>query len=253
MFLPIILVSLLAAVSVRCDDLHKVQDILSQIVGHYYSGDGDRSNGEQLVRMDDNELLPTSEDGDIMIPQSVLRDEEHLPFNPLWGHQFVSGGAGEGNQFLRPEGSIPNPHQVKTDSMLPAYCDPPNPCPEGYTASDGCVESVPNTAEFSRDYQSQQNCPCDPEHMFDCAMTSSNAINNIPIDGAHATVRGKKFSEKKSFNGYVESLNARHPRSAGDEQSRQQREKESVNPYLQGQKLPVVAKKAPYHSKDPHV
>merc|ERR1712227_615294 len=23
--------------------------------------------------------------------------------------------------------------------VLPAYCDPPNPCPKGYTAEDGCI------------------------------------------------------------------------------------------------------------------
>ena len=26
-------------------------------------------------------------------------------------------------------------------AVLPAYCDPPNPCPIGYTAADGCIES----------------------------------------------------------------------------------------------------------------
>jgi hypothetical protein len=116
-----------------------------------------------------------------------------------------------------------------------------------YTAADGCLENVANTAEFSRDHQSEQNCPCDPEHMFDCAMSSNNAINNIPIDGAHATVRGKKFSEKKSFNGYSDSLNARNPRSVNTHKN------VKVNPYLEGQQLPVVAKKSPYHFKDPHV
>ena len=25
-------------------------------------------------------------------------------------------------------------------AVLPAYCDPPNPCPLGYTNSDGCIE-----------------------------------------------------------------------------------------------------------------
>ena len=38
-------------------------------------------------------------------------------------------------------------------SMLPAYCDPPNPCPIGYTAEDGCIETFENKAEFSRKYQ----------------------------------------------------------------------------------------------------
>ena len=39
--------------------------------------------------------------------------------------------------------------------VLPAYCDPPNPCPKGYTQEDGCieVEEFENRAEFSRKYQ----------------------------------------------------------------------------------------------------
>lgn len=45
----------------------------------------------------------------------------------------LAGGAGEGKQHLRPDGAIKNQHQVKTDAALPAYCTPPNPCPNGYT------------------------------------------------------------------------------------------------------------------------
>ena len=52
--------------------------------------------------------------------------------------------------------------------MLPAYCDPPNPCPIGYTSADGCIEDFENTSEFSRRYQATQKCICDTEHMFDC-------------------------------------------------------------------------------------
>jgi hypothetical protein len=107
------------------DDLHKVQDILNQIVGHYYTA-GDQQDGLGPI---DNQLQ--QEDENIIIPSTVVHEEEHLPFNPLWGHHFLSGGAGEGDQFLSPEGSVHNVHQVKSDSMLPAYCDPPNPCPEG--------------------------------------------------------------------------------------------------------------------------
>lgn len=50
---------------------------------------------------------------------------------------------------------------------MPAYCEPPNPCPIGYTADkDGCLEEFENSAEFSRNYQAQQQCLCDQEHMF---------------------------------------------------------------------------------------
>jgi hypothetical protein len=52
--------------------------------------------------------------------------------------------------------------------MLPAYCDPPNPCPVGYTAQDGCIEDFENNSEFSQRYQAAQNCMCDTEHMFSC-------------------------------------------------------------------------------------
>jgi len=57
--------------------------------------------------------------------------------------------------------------QMKS-SMLPAYCDPPNPCPLGYTAQDGCIEEFENKADFSQKYQAAQNCMCDTEHMFSC-------------------------------------------------------------------------------------
>lgn len=44
------------------------------------------------------------------------------------------GGAGEGEQRLKPDGAAKNLNQVKTDASLPAYCNPPNPCPIGYTS-----------------------------------------------------------------------------------------------------------------------
>lgn len=43
------------------------------------------------------------------------------------------GGAGEGVQTLNPENPVRNKNEVKTDATLPAYCNPPNPCPVGYT------------------------------------------------------------------------------------------------------------------------
>ena len=55
-----------------------------------------------------------------------------------------------------------------TDILITAYCDPPNPCPIGYTTADGCIEDFENSSEFSRGFQSRQKCICDTEHMFDC-------------------------------------------------------------------------------------
>ncbi|XP_055685501.1 neuroendocrine protein 7B2 isoform X1 [Lutzomyia longipalpis] len=93
-------------------------------------------------------------------PSPSLRDQEYLQHSTLWGHQYMSGGAGEGPHRVKP--------QVKTDATLPAYCNPPNPCPVGYTEEQGCQVDFENTAAFSREYQAAQECMCDGEHMFDC-------------------------------------------------------------------------------------
>lgn len=77
------------------------------------------------------------------------------------GHQYVTGGTGEiGQHFFK--------LKPKTDASLPAYCNPPNPCPVGFSEEAGCITDFENTAAFSRDYQSAQECMCDGEHMFDC-------------------------------------------------------------------------------------
>jgi len=44
----------------------------------------------------------------------------------------LSGGAGEGKQHLKPEGTVDNLQEVKSDDVLPFYCHPPNPCPKGF-------------------------------------------------------------------------------------------------------------------------
>jgi len=93
-------------------------------------------------------------------PSPSLRDQEYLQHSSLWGHQYVSGGTGEGPHHVKA--------QVKTDATLPAYCNPPNPCPVGYTEEQGCQMDFENTAAFSREYQSAQECMCDGEHMFEC-------------------------------------------------------------------------------------
>eukprot|EP00091_Calanus_sinicus_P012122 TRINITY_DN2752_c0_g1_i1.p1 TRINITY_DN2752_c0_g1~~TRINITY_DN2752_c0_g1_i1.p1 ORF type:complete len:214 (+),score=55.66 TRINITY_DN2752_c0_g1_i1:413-1054(+) len=98
------------------------------------------------------------------------------------------------------------------NSMLPAYCDPPNPCPIGYTAEDGCIEMFENKAEFSRKYQASQNCMCDTEHMFSCP------------DATLSNIYKKQQDAGLSYFGFpdVEDVN---------------------NPFLSGTKLPIAAKK----------
>jgi len=108
---------------------------------------------------------------------------------------------------------------VKTDAILPAYCNPPNPCPVGHTAEDNCLEEFENTAAFSREYQAAQKCMCDTEHMFDCPASFNtntmqagiNQIFNEMESGGHGVVE-KKFHKER-------------------------------NPYLVGDKLPIAAKK----------
>lgn len=98
----------------------------------------------------------------------------------LAGHQYVQGGAGEGLQLLGPDGTFENIQVIKSDHAAPSYCDPPNPCPIGYTAQDGCLERFANSASFSREYQAKQHCSCDNEHsLFNCAAgPGDKSLNN---------------------------------------------------------------------------
>jgi len=97
--------------------------------------------------------------------------------------------------------------------VLPAYCDPPNPCPAGYTAEDGCIqmEEFENKAEFSRKYQASQNCMCDSEHMFSCP----------DINSFDPVYKERQDADMFGLPG-LEEIN---------------------NPYLSGSKLPIAAKK----------
>lgn len=106
-----------------------------------------------------------------------IRDQEYLQHSSLWGNQYISGGAGDGNQILSP-GLKMSKQEIKTDSSLPAYCNPPNPCPVDYTEEQGCMEDFENTATFSRNYQALQDCMCDTEHMFDCPSAGNPLVDD---------------------------------------------------------------------------
>ncbi|XP_075974034.1 secretogranin_V domain-containing protein 7B2 isoform X2 [Anticarsia gemmatalis] len=147
-------------------------------------------------------------------PNPSLRDQEYLQHSSLWGHQYVTGGAGEGQQRLQPSGVMPNRQMVKTDAVLPAYCNPPNPCPVGYTEDQGCISEFENTAAFSREYQLAQRCMCDGEHMFSCP----------PDSGADLDLRYPEHHKKSH-------VVAKKYKPAGE------------NPYLTGERLPIAAKK----------
>jgi len=81
--------------------------------------------------------------------------------------------------------------QIKS-SMLPAYCDPPNPCPLGYTAQDGCIEDFENNSEFSQKYQASQNCMCDTEHMFACPQAKQQDDGGLSFLGGFPAVEEVK-------------------------------------------------------------
>lgn len=104
-------------------------------------------------------------------------------------------------------------------AVLPAYCDPPNPCPLGYTNADGCIEGFENTSEFSRRYQSTQNCICDTEHMFNCPSQSSNGDADDGQSSAPSFKEAIRAANEESFLADMD------------------------NPYLTGEKLHVAAKK----------
>lgn len=124
-------------------------------------------------------------------PAIRIRDQEYLEHSSLPGRIMMQGGAGEGQQHLKPDGSVPNVQVVKSNSILPAYCNPPNPCPIGYTAEDDCLEDFENSAAFSRDHQSKQECMCDQEHMFDCPGRSEDS----EIDTLARSISNSDFSD----------------------------------------------------------
>ncbi|KAG5846857.1 hypothetical protein ANANG_G00119430 [Anguilla anguilla] len=134
------------------------------------------------------------------------------------GPQSIQGGAHEGLQHLGPYGNIPNIVAELTGDNVPkdfsedqGYPDPPNPCPLGKTAADGCLENSPDTAEFSREFQQHQHL-FDPEHDYP-ALAKWN----------------KELLYEKMKGG-------------------PKRSKRSTNPYLMGQRLDnVVAKKSVPH------
>lgn len=151
------------------------------------------------------------------------------------GFQYVQGGAGEGSQHLHPDGSAQNQNEVKSDEELPAYCNPPNPCPLNYHGED--CDSRPYeefTAEYSKYYQEDQDCMCDDDHN-DC----SNHVNKKSSDGQINYIKDLQLNKKdERFSAVVAKKSPRMKRDLGSQQ------KHKINPYLQGERLNHVAKKS---------
>jgi len=159
--------------------------------------------------------------------QAEIRDQEYQGGQMPGGFQYISGGAGEGSQHLTPAGTQNNTQEVKSDETLPFYCHPPNPCPKGFTESDGCQSDILDTAESQKEWiQGMMNdgkCSCDDEHMFECPKTD-DVINTI-----------KGHASRDDMDKMLDSL-INNP--------------DAPNPYVIGNKRNyIVAKKSPGMSK----
>ncbi|XP_074601377.1 secretogranin_V domain-containing protein 7B2 isoform X1 [Brevipalpus obovatus] len=185
-------------------------------------------------------VLQTRVDDILLGREPSIRDREYMEHSSLFGHKYMQGGAGEGKQLLKPDGSVQNFAVIKSDTILPAYCDPPNPCPIGYTAEDGCLEDFVNSADFSRDYQSSQKCMCDREHMFDCP--GNNDDNQL--DTLARSIQNNALSER-DIDRIVGNIQEDHKVVA-----KKFHQSKVMPTYLNGEKLPVVAKKAPHLAKN---
>ncbi|XP_077286812.1 neuroendocrine protein 7B2-like [Arctopsyche grandis] len=162
-------------------------------------------------------------------PNPSLRDQEYLQHSTLWG-QYLNGGPMKNTQHIRPGSMSHSVNHMKTDTTLPAYCNPPNPCPVGYTEEQGCITNFENTAAFSREYQSEQECMCDGEHMFECP-----GVNN---EGN--SVGGSIRSDSSLDRFLAQHLQINEHKNLV---AKKFHVKKSQNPYLSGEKLPVAAKK----------
>nr|AII97977.1 BLTX619 [Nephila pilipes] len=205
-----------------------------------YPNIASNSGSPQLSELKDYPERSFEARRDAILGRESIRDQEYLGHSNLYGKQSMQGGAGEGFQRLKPDGSIKNVHIVKTDALLPSYCTPVNPCPLGYVADDGCLEEFENTAAFSREYQQHQDCICDSEHMFDCP----GATRENEIDTLARSFENEGLTDSR-LNRFLQDMEIQ-----GDHKivAKKFFSNKPANPYLEGEKLPVIAKKAPKSS-----
>uniref|UniRef100_A0A0N5BZ26 Neuroendocrine protein 7B2 n=1 Tax=Strongyloides papillosus TaxID=174720 RepID=A0A0N5BZ26_STREA len=194
---------------------------------------------------------PTNYIDDLDALRLGIRDSEYFTEPQIFGHKHITGGAGEGDQFLGEKNIFKHREQVKSDNVLPAYCEPPNPCPVGYTSDQGCIENFENSAEASRNYQAQQECLCDQEHMFNCPVPGSgddkvdeeSVLNELQMSMGEMD---KKIVAKKSPPPFISEGLMRKKRTFLSEESYHNKHAK-INPYLQGEPLRSVSKKDGKH------
>lgn len=178
---------------------------------------------------EDQDFENDDNDDDIKIDPKDEETESHSSL--LAGHQYVSGGAGEGKQHLQPDGNVANKEEIKTDEDLPAYCDPPNPCPVGYEGDDCDARPYAQfTAEYSKVYQEQQNCMCDDDHN-DCQRSAKTKSADKISEMMH-------MSNIDKFSPVVAKKSPRVRREIRVKAGKK-------NPYTQGKAIKIhVAKKS---------
>nr|CAG4638730.1 EOG090X0DEG [Cyclestheria hislopi] len=194
-------------------------------------------------------------------PVLSLRDQEYLQHSSLLSSNIHLSDSNDVKPASKPI-TKPSYNGAKTENVLPAYCNPPNPCPIGYSAEDGCLEEFENTAAFSREFQAAQDCMCDTEHMFDCpdpknsndknhaAAAAAAAANMVDtairkimseIQGEHKTMVSKKFFLDN--HQHDEELNQLKIKAQAAAKAAGKPQLIEENPFLQGDKLPIAAKK----------
>ncbi|XP_057657537.1 neuroendocrine protein 7B2 isoform X1 [Diorhabda carinulata] len=191
-------------------------------------------DGRSLTRgLEEEPMFPLDYDSirEMDIHPSI-RDQEYLKHSTLWSKQFPNGDRDE-VQGLQ-HGGMKTKDRLKSETTLPAYCSPPNPCPVGYTATQGCIEDFENTATFSRRYQAAQDCMCDTEHMFECPDSNDMDDNENTVD-LYDGFELERMLQSVKLNQLLSNTNMITKKFL--------RKKDHHNPFLNGEKLPVAAKK----------
>lgn len=213
------------------------KDLADNDESFYLGTRGDHKDElEHMFPMDYDGLSAGSSD-DTNGLQTSLRDQEFLHHSSLWGGQYL-GGHGDAKHRLKQQGLLANHHpEIKTDGTLPAYCNPPNPCPYGYTAEMGCLEQFENTASFSRRYQAAQDCMCDTEHMFECPspeLDDDDRVEDHLDDGLNDIEFNRFIQRTMQINPAFQHKNL---------VAKKYNQSPRGNPFLTGEKLPIAAKK----------
>lgn len=174
----------------------------------------DDTSNENDHQMETNHAIPS------------IRDPENLQHSSLWSYNPDTDGIIKSAQ-MKPQYKA----RIKNEASLPAYCNPPNPCPVGYTEEQQCTTDFENTSAFSRDYQAAQECMCDHEHMFNCPSKETTTASNTAID--NDTPLDIDSDVKMLLSKQFELIAQQHKNLVASPD----------NPYLIGDKLPNAAKK----------